>query len=668
MMKNNRIRRLIWQWFVFLMFAFIVFYPVTAVAEDVRLAWDESKGTGITGYRLYCRQENYNYDYSQPVWEGTGTTATITGLQLYTRYYLVVRAYNTSDIESTDSNEVLFYKEENVNEPPVAAAGPDQTVNEGNSVALNGTGSHDPDDGIETYQWFQTSGPSVVLSDITARQPYFTAPYISGSGVSLEFKLEVTDKGGLKSTDTCIVNISFSNDPPVASAGPDQTVNEGDVVALDGSNAYDPENDEMEFHWHQTEGPAVTLSDPYIAKPTFVAPEVDIDGESLIFQLDVSDSEGLNSVDTVVVNITSENKPPDADAGPDQTVNEDVEVTLDASQSFDPDDDGLATFEWTQTSGPEVLLSDSSAKQIYFKAPDISENGISLSFQITVTDMGGLKSTDSCIVNVVMINAPPVANAGTDQSVEKGSTVTLDAAESYDPDDDIFSFQWIQTAGPSVTLSDSKEIQPYFTTPVVREGGTVLSFQLTVTDNFDLKSTDTCIINITETNEPPVADAGPDRAAVEGASVTLDGSGSYDSEEDSVTFRWTQTFGPPASLSDPNAEQPDFILPDMADGTGILTFQLTVTDSRGLMATDMCHVEILKADSIPITQVSSEPASVSDAESIQINGSAYVTDDEEPGEGCFITSISVISGKCHMTIIMLMALWAAELIVFRRYY
>ena len=92
--------------------------------------------------------------------------------------------------------------------PPIANAGPDQRVNERNTVTLDGSNSTDPDDGIATYLWQQTGGTSVALSDATAVQPTFTAPDVGPDGASLTFQLTVTDNADLQSADTCIVSVT----------------------------------------------------------------------------------------------------------------------------------------------------------------------------------------------------------------------------------------------------------------------------------------------------------------------------------------------------------------------------------------------------------------------------------------------------------------------------
>jgi len=101
---------------------------------------------------------------------------------------------------------------EGVNKSPVADAGPDQAVSEGSVVTLDASGSTDPDDGIASYHWAQTGAPAVTLTKADAAIAQFTAAVAPGS--MLTFELTVTDAGGLKSKDTCLVTVStYSGDP-----------------------------------------------------------------------------------------------------------------------------------------------------------------------------------------------------------------------------------------------------------------------------------------------------------------------------------------------------------------------------------------------------------------------------------------------------------------------
>jgi chitinase len=91
---------------------------------------------------------------------------------------------------------------------------------------------------------------------------------------------------------------------PVASAGPDLTAISRGTVRLDGTASFDPDFGPLTFRWRQTAGPAVTLSDPTAARPTFVAPLVLMGGPptTLTFELAVSDgaATATDTVDVVV--------------------------------------------------------------------------------------------------------------------------------------------------------------------------------------------------------------------------------------------------------------------------------------------------------------------------------------------------------------------------------
>jgi len=90
---------------------------------------------------------------------------------------------------------------------------------------------------------------------------------------------------------------------PVADAGSNQNVSEFDSVTLDGSNSSDPDGSIVSYLWTQTNGTAVVLSNSHSAKPTFTAPDVGSSGETLTFQLTVTDDDGLQDTDTISVNV-----------------------------------------------------------------------------------------------------------------------------------------------------------------------------------------------------------------------------------------------------------------------------------------------------------------------------------------------------------------------------
>ncbi|MDS0295604.1 PKD domain-containing protein [Halogeometricum luteum] len=333
----------------------------------------------------------------------------------------------------------------------------------------------------------------------------------------------LTPDDGSRTVDTAQTAVTVQeeqpNASPVADAGADQTVDEGASVTLDASGSSDADSDALTYAWTQTGGPSVTLSDTSAASPTFTAPDVSAD-TTLTFEVEVADGNGGTDTDTVTVTVEADepdeptNTSPVADAGADQTVDEGTSVTLDASGSSDADGDTLS-YAWTQTDGPTVSLSDASAASPTFTAPDV-ENDATLTFQVTVADGNGGEDTETVVVTVEAdepdepTNTSPVADAGADQTVDEGTSVTLDASGSFDADSDALTYAWTQTGGPSVTLSDDSAASPTFTAPDVENDAT-LTFEVEVADGNGGTDTDTVSVTV-EADEPddPTNDAAPE--------------------------------------------------------------------------------------------------------------------------------------------------------------
>lgn len=98
----------------------------------------------------------------------------------------------------------------------------------------------------------------------------------------------------------------------------------------------------------------------------------------------------------------------------------------------------------------------------------------------------------------------------------------------------------------------------------------------------------------TTPDPPPIANPGPDQSVFMGDTVTLDGSGSSDGGHGGtiVSYMWTQTGGTDAPLSDPTVASPTFTAPSVSQSGEVLTFQLTVTSSRGPTATDSVNITV----------------------------------------------------------------------------
>ncbi len=509
------------------------------------------------------------------LWEQTGgTTVSLSSDTVAKPTFTAPTQATTLTFKLTVSDGTLSDNDSvTINVPdraPVANAGPDQIVNTSTSVTLDGSASSDPDVGDTlSYLWAQTGGTTVTLSSTSAKKPTFTTP---GSASTLTFKLTVSD-GTLSNTD--YVTITVPDRAPVANAGPDQNATTSTTVMLDGSSSYDPDlGDSLTYAWLQTGGgPSVSLVGADTTNPTFTAPAT---AGTLTFKLTVSDGT-LSDNDSVTITV---NRFPTADAGPDQNVNAGDTVMLDGtSSSADPSRLPLS-YKWTQTGGSTtVTLSSDTAANPTFTAP---AGSASLTFKLTVTDNGALSSSDSV---TIYVNRPPVADAGPDQSVNTGASVTLDGSSSSDPDHDALSYKWTQTGGPTVSLSSSTAAQPTFTAP---GSASTLTFKLTVSDG-KLSNTDSVTINVPD--RAPVANAGPDQSVNASSPVQLDASASNDPDKgDTLSYLWAQTSGTPVTLSSTTAQKPTFTAPA---SSASLTFKLTVSDGK-LSSTDSVSITVVK--------------------------------------------------------------------------
>lgn len=285
------------------------------------------------------------------------------------------------------------------NNAPVADAGADQTVDSGSAgVTLDGSGSSDSDGTVASYAWSQTAGTAVTLDETDPTMPTFAAPVVAADE-TLTFQLVVTDDDGASSAADTVDVVVIANAAPVANAGADQTVDEGTVgVTLDGSGSTDSDGTVEAYTWSQTAGTAVTLDETNPAMPTFTAPALVAD-ETLTFELTVTDDDGsVSSADSVDVLVVA-NVPPTANAGADATADALQLVTLDGSLSGDVDGT-IASFAWTQTAGPAVVLDETNPAMPTFTAPNVAADTV-FTFELVVTDNDGDASTaDSVDVTI----------------------------------------------------------------------------------------------------------------------------------------------------------------------------------------------------------------------------------------------------------------------------
>lgn len=274
--------------------------------------------------------------------------------------------------------------------------------------------------------------------------------------------------------------------------------------------------------------------------------------------------------------------------------------------SSTPNNTGNLSYAWTYLgstpAGYPVTLNNATSEVASFTVPNVASAGATFQFKLTVCGVASTAATTNVNVTNVVVNNPPTAVTTANPGPHReGDVVTLDGTGSYDMDPgSSLTYQWVQIGTPTVTLSNANAAGSIVTfiapnTPVAT--GASLTFRLTVSDG-NLSGSDDEIVNIVWTNDPPVAalscPAGGVLVVDEGAPISLDGSGSSDSDGSIASYAWSQNVGLP-NLGIGTLTTPSISVgaPQLGyNQVGAFTLTLTVKDNIGAQDSADCGIFI----------------------------------------------------------------------------
>ena len=518
------------------------------------------------------------------------------------------------------------------NTPPVANAGLDRTVAPGVPVTLDGSGSRVSSPRILTYAWMRSLAPdrgnagNVELTGANTAMPTFTPISLDpgAPNATYGFTLTVTDNVGATHTDMVTITVTAANAPPVAEAGADVEVNSGTTpVPLDGRGSIDNGGSIATYLWARTggtTGASGTLINANMAQASFTPDSVAAGAADVTheFTLTVTDDDGATHTDMVTITV---NAPPVANAGLDRTVGFGAPVTLDGSGSSDTT--GTFTYAWMRSVAPDrgnagnvTLIGENTATPTFNPVPlDPGAPDVTYGFTLTVTDSDGVTAVAMVTITVTAGNLPPVVNAGIDQTVDPGDTVSLTGATATDPDgnDTIAGYAWTRTggtAGVSVSIMNQTSLdmaqfiaEPRTLAPGAADVEHIIT--LTATDDDGVTGTDTVKVTVVSRFAAPVANAGDDQTVLPGTVVTLDGTGSESDRRIPIaTYAWERTGGTPGvtvTLTGADTATPTFTAPMPTGATDVEhIFTLTVTNEEDMENDDMVTVTVRAQEDDPI--------------------------------------------------------------------
>lgn len=397
-----------------------------------------------------------------------------------------------------------------VNQAPVAVA---QLTNPSTSpvppavtVVLDGSGSTDSDGSIASYTWQQISGsPSVVpIGGFSSQEFRFVAPNVAST---LVFQLAVTDDESATSTFDVTVQIDPNMAAVMVDAGADQFVNEETSATISATGT--PTGGT--YFWVQQTGSSLSEFPSSEQSVSFTLPSTKL-AESYDFRVEYQAPSGQVAHDIVTVNVAPVNKLPVSlirVIAPEVLPAQPSElVTLDGSGSYDPDTDGsIASYEWTQISGPENVVREPvvSADQFTFRTP-VRQTDNTYTFRLVVTDDEGGQGTFDMAVDVHGTTELIRAQAGPDQNVNEFETVELDGRESYSLISDV-SCSWRQVSGPAISLAGANLCQSRFIAPNV-DVTTDVILELMASNSQNDIATDTVTVSVNPLNFGSLNDTG----------------------------------------------------------------------------------------------------------------------------------------------------------------
>jgi hypothetical protein len=308
-----------------------------------------------------------------------------------------------------------------------------------------------------------------------------------------------------------------------------------------------------------------------------VPDNADFGNASITFTIKLKEVGALDILDTAkkraTIIVSPPNRLPIADAGTDQTTPGGAQVTLDGSGSSDPDKNYPLSYAWNITGKPQGSMAELSGADTVH--PTLTPGLLGeYTVQLIVADSLGAKSEPDK-VRLSTENSAPVADAGPDQAIiEIGTVVELNGTQSYDGNGDAISFSWAIITKPAESLAIlSNSTSPTATFVADVHGDYVI--ELLVRDPWVSSEADRVVVSLG--NVKPVANAGVNQSVVQGDTVYLDGSRSYDANLDTLTYSWNIVSRPEQSLAEisyPASVQTSFI----ADLPGTYVVSLVVAD------------------------------------------------------------------------------------------
>ena len=436
----------------------------------------------------------------------------------------------------------------------------------GTTTALSVLGADDAGGANLTYTWATTGTPpaAVTFSDNGDNTAKNTTATFSQAG-SYTFQVTITDMGGLTATSSVDVAVSQTlTSIAVAPAAPSLTSDATEQFSAAGYDQFGSAMDLGSTTWTATAG---SIDNNGLFTAPYASAVVTV----------TATSGSVSGTMTATVTNAAPTVATSAAATPAT-----VTGTTTALSVLGADDAGESnlTYTWATTGTPPavVTFSDNGDNTAKNTTASFSQAG-DYTFQVTITDMGGLTATSSVDVAVsqtlTSITVAPATPTLTSDATEQFSAAGCDQFGSAM---DLGTTTWTATAG-------SIDNNGLFTAPYASATVTVTATSGSVTG--------TTTATVTNAAPTVATSAAATPATVTGTTAALSVLGADDAGESNLSYTWATTGTPPAPVTfSDNGDNTAKNTTATFSEAGNYTFQVTITDMGGLTATNSVDVTV----------------------------------------------------------------------------
>jgi len=374
------------------------------------------------------------------------------------------------------------------------------------TVQVNATGSIDSDGDIVRYFWDFGDGS-------TAEGLSVTHPYTQPGKYTI--RLEVYDDARLTNSMVWESKVVTVNAPPVPAFDFRKVVAAEEKIEFDGAASTDPDGYITQFIWDLGDGTVKKggrITHAYAQPGTYTV------------KLQVIDNTSVANNNTAITGSIRVNNPPIADAGGNRLVNSSV-VEFDGRQSSDTDD-AIINYFWDFGDGQTGQGAQLTHVYVFPGRYRVT---------LFVTDKSGTLSARQSNTVEVVVNNPPIADAGREQNVAVNEKVKFNGGFSRDPDGKIMTYKWELANG---VFLEGKTVEYQFKKPGVYQ------VALTVTDNDGAEDIHYVTVFV---NSAPVPLIAPIPRIAPGQSLTCDGTASFDTDGKIDYAEWDFGDGTPTA-------------------------------------------------------------------------------------------------------------------------